>query len=205
MVLWFVPYTCTCVSGSLLVWHFNEAQHLNQTKDLLRGAVYRNAYVYVQESCMYTHVCVHVCARVYCMNVCVHVCACVQYVYMCMCTCVCVCECATALYILYIYGCMVHCMWPNLYIEKKNFFSLNPLLYPWIRPLELPASKSRKPALPSAGPNINRAVSYEDFKKHRDLQLSSRSLVGSDASSMRRTRSEGDVAIQSLKKKAEVS
>ena len=68
-----------------------EAQHLNQTKDLLRGAVYRNAYVYVQESCMYTHVCVHVCARVYCMNVCVHVCACVQYVYMCMCTCVCVC------------------------------------------------------------------------------------------------------------------
>lgn len=71
------------------------------------------------------------------------------------------------------------------------------------RPLELPASKSHRPGLPSPGGSISRAVSYEDFKKQRDLQLSSRSLVGSDASSMRRARSEGDVAIQSLKKKAE--
>ena len=93
------------------------------------------------------------------------------------------------------------------YLPYMDTLILNSFLKcctPANRPFELPASKPDKGTLPSLPGGIHRAVSYEDFKKQRDLQLGGRSLVGSDASSMRRARSEGDVAIQSLKKKAEV-
>lgn len=60
--------------------------------------------------------------------------------------------------------------------------------------------------------NIPRAVSYEDFLKHKDLTLSSskRSSGGSDQSStgggsIRKTKSESDVAAHTLKKKIDVS
>ena len=55
----------------------------------------------------------------------------------------------------------------------------------------------------SSGP-IPRAVSYEDFRKHRDHRLSSKRSVDS-TSVIRKAKSESDVAMQSLKKKVDVS
>lgn len=48
------------------------------------------------------------------------------------------------------------------------------------------------------------AVSFEDLRRHRDYQLSSKRSVDSFGN-MRRAKSDTDVALQSLKKKVEVS
>ena len=57
--------------------------------------------------------------------------------------------------------------------------------------------------IPGSAP-IPRAHSYDDFRKHRDLHLSSkRSTDGS--SNLRKAKSDTDVAVQSLKKKVDVS
>ena len=48
------------------------------------------------------------------------------------------------------------------------------------------------------------AVSFEDLRRHRDHQLSSKRSTDS-YSNMRRTKSDTDVALQSLKKKVEAS
>lgn len=53
------------------------------------------------------------------------------------------------------------------------------------------------------GSPLPHAASYEDFRKHRDLHLSSKKSVDS-SSNVRRTKSESDVTMQSLKKKVEV-
>ena len=54
---------------------------------------------------------------------------------------------------------------------------------------------------------IPRAVSYEDFRRHRDLMLSSGKKVESSAggSSIRKAKSESDVAVVSLRKRVDVS
>ena len=60
--------------------------------------------------------------------------------------------------------------------------------------------------LPGSRPTP-RTISYEDFRKQRDLSMSSRkSVVTTDtSSSIRKAKSDTDIAMQSLKKKAEVS
>ena len=75
------------------------------------------------------------------------------------------------------------------------------------KPAQMP-SKQPSPqlssfSLPGSTP-LPRAVSLEDFRKHRDATLDGRKSVDS-GSSMRKTKSESDVAIHSMKKKVEVS
>lgn len=61
----------------------------------------------------------------------------------------------------------------------------------------------------SSGP-IPRALSYEDFLKHKDLTLSNtlssrKSESSAGGSFIRKAKSESDVAVSSLKKKVDVS
>ena len=59
--------------------------------------------------------------------------------------------------------------------------------------------------LPGSRP-AHRTISYEDFRKQRDLTMSSKkSVVTDSSSSIRKAKSDTDIAMQSLKKKAEVS
>ena len=57
--------------------------------------------------------------------------------------------------------------------------------------------------VPGSSP-MPRAVSFEDFRKHRDLHLSSKRSVDS-SNNIQKAKSESDVAMLSLKKKVEVS
>ena len=49
-----------------------------------------------------------------------------------------------------------------------------------------------------------RALSYEDFRKHRDHELSSKKSTDS-SSGIRKVKSDTDITMHSLKKKVEVS
>ena len=62
----------------------------------------------------------------------------------------------------------------------------------------------RQQSKKEASTPIPRAVSYEDFRKHRDFRLSSKRSVDS-TSNIRKAKSDTDVAMQSLKKKVDVS
>lgn len=65
--------------------------------------------------------------------------------------------------------------------------------------------------VPGGNSAIPRSASYEDFRKHRDHQLSikkspgsKKSMDASSSSGIRKAKSESDIAMQSLKKKVEV-
>ena len=65
--------------------------------------------------------------------------------------------------------------------------------------------------IPGGNSSIPRSASYEDFRKHRDHQLSSKkssgskkSLDGSSGSGIRKAKSESDITMHSLKKKVDV-
>ena len=87
----------------------------------------------------------------------------------------------------------------------ENGLDANPVL-------GLPSSSSSlsKEAIPSfsraANKDIPRAESYEDFQKLKDIRLSKRTSSHSSGggSSIRKAKSESDVAIQTLTKKSEV-
>lgn len=77
--------------------------------------------------------------------------------------------------------------------------------------LQQKQQNQREFVVPGGNSSIPRSASYEDFRKHRDHQLSSKKSPGSkksmDASSssgIRKAKSESDIAMQSLKKKVEV-
>ena len=60
--------------------------------------------------------------------------------------------------------------------------------------------------MPGGTTGVPHAVSFEDLRRHRDHTLSSsKRSVDSFGGNIRRTRSDTDVALQSLKKKVEVS
>lgn len=64
--------------------------------------------------------------------------------------------------------------------------------------------KHQRDFVPPGSNSMPRAVSYEDFRKHRDHQLSSRK--SSDSSSgIRKAKSDTDITMHSLKKKVDVS
>lgn len=58
-------------------------------------------------------------------------------------------------------------------------------------------------SLPRSSPASK--TSLEEYRKHRDSTLDERRSVGGSSGSFRKAKSEPDVAIQSMKKKVEVS
>ena len=69
--------------------------------------------------------------------------------------------------------------------------------------LQQKQQRQRDFVLPGSN-SMPRAISYEDFRKHRDHQLSSKKSTDS-FSGIRKAKSDTDITMHSLKKKVDVS
>ena len=87
--------------------------------------------------------------------------------------------------------------------HTHSLSSLPPSLSPLSLLVKEKQKKQREFVVPGSS-TIPHAVSFEDLRRHRDQHLSSSKRSVDSFGNIRRTKSDSDVALQSLKKKVEV-